>query len=393
MLLLTRPRPFKDETLESYLLRLGQENTTANYKSFSDDVAYCAELENIISGKYKGSFSELPSVNLYLEKQPRIRRATMLSYLAKMLKLESIDIENLGFHRSNLKSGIGHRLIRINDWLIPRCLLRTEGIPVCIECIKQNNYIKKYWHLLAYRYCHKHNVILIEKCPKCARRLDYRKSESFHRCLCGFDLRTVPTKKNESLKTVFDDIEQKEDKSNFLANKPYQEKLQLLVWFLYRFETKMEESVQDLSLENIIEAEHYFKNWPQSFIDELKERELYAEFYTDKQLSKTPFNKVFGNIILNSRLIKKPSKNEPILIILRGFINNLIKDNPADKIPNSGDLLVSIREIATLKDLTNNEVFKAFEQGRLKPVFHIKPNQSLDLFHCLFSLRQIVNLT
>ena len=64
---LTRPRPYNDEALESYLLRLSQANTTASYKEFSRDVTYSAELANEITDPYEGSFNKLSSVNFYLE--------------------------------------------------------------------------------------------------------------------------------------------------------------------------------------------------------------------------------------------------------------------------------------------------------------------------------------
>lgn len=389
---ISRPRPYRDEALESYLLRLALENTSTGYKDFSNDVTYSAELASETTDSYQGSFNKLSSVNFYLEHQPKVKRITLLSHLAKMVKLDPVDLETLGFHRSEVKSGLGHRLIQIDDWLIPRCLFRTKGIPICIECLKQNTYARKLWHLLAYRHCHKHDIALTENCPRCMQILDYRESESFHRCQCGLDLLASSDKKQKISITLFDDIEKKLNSDNLLVSQSYQDRLKLLVWYLYRFDTQLQEGIQDLPVDKIQAAEHYFQHWPLRFIDELKERASNAEYFTDRKINETPFNQVFGNIILNSRLTEKREANQPILDALRQFIYQLIEDNPLTKKPNSADLLMNIEEIATLKNLSNNDIFKAFEQGRLTPKYQLKSNQSLDVFHCLFSLRQIATL-
>lgn len=82
---------------------------------------------------------------------------------------------------------------------------RDYGMQYCPLCLADNSepYYRKYWRLAFYTECDKHNVLMHDRCPECARPASFHRAEMGVRSLfaprpvthcykCGFDLRRSP---------------------------------------------------------------------------------------------------------------------------------------------------------------------------------------------------------
>lgn len=77
-----------------------------------------------------------------------------------------------------------------NGITLPNRQLRTNAVPVCVLCIRENAYIRQWWTLRCICCCDVHKCSLVFVCPDCKSLLSAdRPGPCF--CACGHDLRTI----------------------------------------------------------------------------------------------------------------------------------------------------------------------------------------------------------
>ncbi|ESU34100.1 hypothetical protein G3A_02805 [Bacillus sp. 17376] len=144
---------------------------------------------------------------------------------------------------------------------------------ICVECIKEYGFIKKYWDIKFVSVCVEHSCFLMEKCPFCKKYLDYsRKSISI--CNCGFDLTKYKGKRNisnldfEITKLIIHSCGFKayENKGNPLYNTNLDEIVDSLIivsriFFTNKFSFSIKTNLTELH-ELLKDPLHFFQNWP-----------------------------------------------------------------------------------------------------------------------------------
>jgi hypothetical protein len=206
-----------------------------------------------------------------------------LSLVAKLAGLETSSLINLCWLRSNTRFGELSAISRDN-FLVPRLLIRKENIPICIECLREHEHVPYYWHLRAYKACHKHNKQLIGIYGENLEESDYRLSESFHS-----DVIPPTTNLNEyDLKL-----------SKALVSDNAKNLVGLIVWF----STFKSVSVDSDEFSKSFTA--YFSNWPESFTSELNEVAQIAQIKQILPFNQTKFYDVFGDVLKTSQILHR----------------------------------------------------------------------------------------
>ncbi|WP_428153838.1 TniQ family protein [Brevundimonas sp.] len=78
----------------------------------------------------------------------------------------------------------GYEGSRFNGSSLSRRHLVTDGARVCPECVKERGYLDRLWHLRAFAACHRHQLLLIDRCKACARPIQWQRRK-LDRCDCG----------------------------------------------------------------------------------------------------------------------------------------------------------------------------------------------------------------
>lgn len=134
-------------------------------------------------------------MNRYPSKNPNIvDNSDGLSRL-EMLSGKSLNVlQEMGFIKQACNS---YRLSSSQD--INRYLIQSHGTKICPVCLILYGYQKKIWELTLVTACTEHEVILLDKCPKCNHHFQWLRREIL-KCSCGqslIDIETTPLHKNE----------------------------------------------------------------------------------------------------------------------------------------------------------------------------------------------------
>ncbi|TQF70009.1 TniQ family protein [Pseudoalteromonas luteoviolacea] len=373
MQFLSQTAPYPDETTESYLLRLSQDN---GYLGFADMADILWDWLVTQDHELEGAFpNELPSVDVYKASQSSNFRVRALRLVAQLAGVEASELLNLCWLRSNTQFGAIAAVSR-NGLLVPRQLLRKSGIPVCTECLKQDAHIPYLWHFRAYKACHKHNQQLTRLCGQCNAEIDYRASEAFLECECGGAIKQGPKANQADYKLA-----------NALARGAAAKLVGLMAWF---------SQWQSISYEDDKFSElfvSYFSNWPNEFEDELINTAELAKVKQLRPFNHTPFSNVFGDLLKNSKLACAGSQGYNVVqqsIIT--FLTKLVEQHPKKKHPNLGDLLLSMLDAAVVLSTNTEQVFRLYEEGFLTVAQTPKKNAFLKPSDNVFYLRQVIEL-
>lgn len=128
-MLLQRPKPHSDESLESYLIRVANKNGYENINRFL--AAIKSYLCDIDTKQYSSFPTEIHKIHPYSSLYNSGARSHALQHISQLTFTETTDLLSLALNRSPLKySPAVTSLIRGNE-IFPRSLLRTQHIPCC----------------------------------------------------------------------------------------------------------------------------------------------------------------------------------------------------------------------------------------------------------------------
>ncbi|MFT5760133.1 MAG: hypothetical protein ACI9LM_004917 [Alteromonadaceae bacterium] len=385
-----KSKAYDDEALESYLIRIVNENFFDSYQQLSRAIK--DELRELDFEAYGAFPLDLGLLNIYHAKQDSHFRMRAFELLESLLNLPKFQLQKLAIFRSNKKINSQSTVY----WMgidFPLSFVRYDGassysIPICPECLRGEPYIRQVWHFKHYQACDKHNVNLVEKCPSCNLCINYIVNESITHCSCGFELTNIkPLKASEFKVLLSSSLRGKTlDLSNPILNDtPLSQKLSAIAWFQKRYF-----DLDSFDNESII---NYFEKWPQNFYQELDEITKNAELKLINTFNKTSFTSLFGNLISSSNLLSEDrSRGHFVWIVVENYLLDLVSKNPKSQKPNIADLLISIAEASAILSTSYEQVYRLYESGTLKAAFRLKIKQKLTTNQGIFFLRQVVEL-
>lgn len=370
MQLLVRPDPFPDESLESYLLRLSQDNGFESYHIFSGSLK---EKLQHIDHEAAGAFPlALSKVNLFHAVRSSGLRIRALRLIGELAGKAFSDVLHLAIIHSAATFGRGYKAVHRAGVDIPLHFIRTRHIPCCPECLSESEYIRQTWHYQPYTVCHRHGVHLLFVCPACGESLNYMHHEAMTHCSCGFDLRGASTK------------EATEDEINLsalisgalfdsthplLATEFLSLRYGALLWFTLRYQNSRESEEIDAGLPGVM---GFFAAWPGNFLDELQQQMNDALYRQIKPLNDMSLNDVFGSLLIDCRQLPVRDTNQNfVLRTVLEFLTELVIKNPRSRVASPGDLLLSALDAASLLSTSVEQIHRLQEDGFLS--FAIKP--------------------
>lgn len=392
MKFLFKTEPYLEETLESYLLRLSQENDFESYSIFSNvlwDILMAYDYEAA------GAFPRMLSrVNVYHASNSSGFRVRALQLIEQMTELPPMQLLSLALMHSATKFGQNTAAVFRNGVDIPRAFIRTQGIPVCPQCVHESPYIRQYWHYYPYQACHQHHCQLLYHCPSCDEELNYQLSESFTHCSCGYELsyETMPqaTYEQQILSALVVGVGF-ESSNPLMATVDQSMRFGALHWYRQRY-CLISEGAETPSI-GFDDALDYFDSWPHSLWQDLDEIRVAAEYGQTKAFNRTSFKEVFGSLLLNcGQLPMRDTSHNFVLKEVQSYLSQLVREHPRTTQPNIADILLSVADAAAFLSISYEQVYRLYQEGMLPLAIRPSHHQHLDPYLPAFHLRHIAEL-
>lgn len=174
-------KPYKDELLSSWFIRLAKVNHT-NVSSiikyiFSDNILslHTKKLHTKDIDLYE--FTNEQQEILYAQTGIKIENLQLFKYSGfldeKIDRYKKLWVTEVNATKHNTKKFLGPRF--------------------CPKCLEEKSYIRQLWRIMLYNICAKHKCYMLCKCPSCSEKFMYYDNgytRKIHVCHnCGFDLR------------------------------------------------------------------------------------------------------------------------------------------------------------------------------------------------------------
>ena len=177
-ILLRRPRPYADEDLAGYILRLSQVNRYGSPQ-------WIYNLAEIPQYAANGNFCD--------------RTTQDFSKLAQLLSIEESKLWRMAFreYKSN-------KVARVKFFgrSLPTYNLYKLKAKVCPFCLAEKSYCRKIWNLIPVTVCPIHHCLLVDICPQCDRPIRWDRS-AVNKCkYCELDWRDIRSEVLELPKTI-----------------------------------------------------------------------------------------------------------------------------------------------------------------------------------------------
>lgn len=166
-------KPYDDETLSSWLIRIAQLNCTHLYALFSH-----SDYKRAI---YKNDLDLIPYFSSFY------------GWLSEMTGVSAKRIRDM-----SLRTHEGYVQEKITQhpkqqWIITMGQLKAHGYRFCPKCLEEHAYFRKEWRLLFVNVCPRHNVYLSNRCSVCNAPIVPQLIDEHNTLLgcyqCGHDLR------------------------------------------------------------------------------------------------------------------------------------------------------------------------------------------------------------
>lgn len=172
-------KPYGDETLSSWLVRIAQMNYTHLYALFSHS--------NYKRSIYKNDLDLIPFSSGFYK------------WLSEMtgVSVERIRNMSLRMYEGYVQERITHHPKQA--WIITMGQFKAHGYRFCPECLQEHLYFRKEWRLLFANACSRHNVYLSNHCDACMAPIVpqfINENNTLVSCYrCGHDLRNNKSQK------------------------------------------------------------------------------------------------------------------------------------------------------------------------------------------------------
>lgn len=356
-MLLQRPKPYPDESLESFFIRV------ANKNGYEDIQRFLEALKRFLQGKKTRKFQTFPTdickINPYSSKNHSTARTNALHELSHMTFNEPANLLGMALNRNQMKFSPSTTALIRGAEVIPRSLLRKDSVPCCPICLNVKGYANYRWHFSGYDYCHDHNVKLVSHCT-CGSMYDYRKAGLSGVCPeCGKAIYSHQV--NDSSKSV--------KIACWLSGfdvAPLPIIAQSYRWGIIHWWSQMFRSTQISNSEKFMT---FWEQWPNSFHDMI-ETEIESGFeYAVVSQAELRIKDVLGKILFSS--IKLPDRNFNSNIILKELFQYL-EAHLWDNGGRLANLRLNTFDICILLNCSKEQVTSMVEQRILIPTRYPK---------------------
>ncbi|EDM65936.1 hypothetical protein PE36_08041 [Moritella sp. PE36] len=393
MKLLEPITPYNDESLESYLLRIAEENGYQGFRELGH-ILWCVLYEN--DNEAAGAFPKsLDQLNIYHTNTNSSFRVRAIQFIEELTVTGRLPLLNLSIMNNDTTFLKGLKSVSYQGVLIPRCFIKHDGIPICSDCLRESPYIRQYWQLVPYLACHIHQCEMLSKCPECDEVINYQLTESITYCCCGYDLRTYRALKSDPINVELSKLvtNAKADKNNdsILYQVDLSHRYGALLWFYLQHND--DTSNLQSSYVSFGRAISYFSDWPNDLYSTFEAMVNKAEITQVVAFNKMPFSDVFGSLLLDAS--KLPSRNVTHNFILRditSYLINLVRTHAKSKHPNIADTLLTILEVAALLSTSHEQIYRLYETGHLIIAVRLKQFHRLSVNIPAFHLRHVIEL-
>ena len=166
--LLRRPRPYPDESLAGYIIRL----TEANYYPSPKWIFQMSGLR--LRGIYANIFNH--------EKDD-------LSRLSNFCDVETDILWSMAFPAITSSYPTVVKQAKVFGNVVPTNALNRNQVQLCPICLQEKPYYRSIWELSVARVCPFHHCLLINRCPQCQLQIQWSRP-SVVLCSCQFDWRS-----------------------------------------------------------------------------------------------------------------------------------------------------------------------------------------------------------
>lgn len=350
-MLLKRPEPYTDESLESYFIRVGNLNGYGNTQKF------LSSLKRYLCNKNPSLFESLPpNLSTFNPCHAQLSSASRLHAIRELSQLvfkETVSLQRLLLNRAAGKySPNSTALIRHNE-LLPRSLLRSKPA-ICPRCIEEFSYARYWWHFKGYSSCHLHSTVLIYNCHSCGAIIDYRDDGFTHTCpSCKEPLIARESRQNDVAVSAW------------LAGKtirPLPNLEKSYRWGLIHWWLQTHESVVGNDFYN------YWRNWPSNYHQSLSSRINDKFEYAPDTPQRLTAKYVLGDYLFS--VVHLPDRDLSQNILLREIFSYL-DEHLWDKDGQLANLRLSALDVALLLGTSREQVASLFEQRLLHPISKI----------------------
>jgi hypothetical protein len=174
--LLRRPRPYPDESLAGYIIRL----TQANYYSSPKWIFQISGLR--ARGIYANVFN---------------REKDDLSRLSNISDVEAGILWSMAFPANTFSYPKVVKQVKVFDHVVPTDALNRQQIKLCPICLQEKLYYRFFWELSVVSACALHHCLLIDRCPQCQEPIHWSRPK-IAICSCQFDWRSFQPQALES---------------------------------------------------------------------------------------------------------------------------------------------------------------------------------------------------
>ncbi len=253
---------YLDESLESFLLRLSQEQGYERFSHFAEDIWFdTMDQHEAIAGAFP---LELNRVNIFHAQTTSQMRVRVLIHLENQLKLNNFGVLRLALSHSKAQFSSQYKAVYRFGSDYPYTFLRKIFTPICPLCIDEAPYIRQQWQLISHQACEHHGCKLVHHCPECKSRLEYQSTESISQCECGFELRNSPVEDAPEAELLIAQWLSGNDSKPLgllTGEMTLSERYGFLLWYVNRYG-----DIDDLSFESFIE---YCGAWPTTLWQDL----------------------------------------------------------------------------------------------------------------------------
>ncbi|MBF4299951.1 TniQ family protein [Vibrio anguillarum] len=375
---------YPDESLESFLLRLSQEQGYERFSHFAEDIWFdTLDQHEAIPGAFP---LELNRINIYHAQTTSQMRVRVLIHLENQLKLNNFGALRLALSHSKAQFSPEYKAVHRLGSDYPFIFLGKRFTPICPLCISEAPYIRQQWQFISHQACEHHGCKLVHHCPECKSRLEYQSTESINQCECGYDLRNSPLEdapEAEVLVAQWLSGNNSKPLRLLKAEMTISERYGFLLWYVIRYG-----NIENISFESFIE---YCGAWPTPLwqdLDALKEK---AELVRVKDWKKMFFNEAFGALLKDCRQLpsRQLSRNAVLTQVLVYF-TKLMATLPSSAKGNIGDVLLSPLEASTLFSCTTDEVYRLYEFGEIKAAIRPRMHTKIASHESAFTLRSVI---
>ncbi|KEQ19405.1 TniQ family protein [Endozoicomonas numazuensis] len=357
---------YSDETLESAIIRI-LKDLKLSY--------------NVAKKLYEIPFP-LHQLNTKYNKRTEIEKS--ISNFEKRLNLPCSSLSSLLLKRIDnpTPSYIENRFsYTYKNNSFPIFMYRTECIPICPLCLKENNYIPYFHHLCSVIICLKHKVYLVEHCPICKNKISYIRNESISKCTCGAQLQNIKAEDASSFyeKNLFI------IRINLKNHDPYE----LIMYFCMLHSIPINNQ-DGLSIKTIKNAYHFLSDIKNNIPKKITSDTLKALDKNNKintiQLSEINDRILFileqTNINLEAKFIQ--NMKQCIIEGLKKAVDIAMKRNTV--------ILINENELSVLFDIRKEKIFWFHLQGFITSFFEVDKKSCR--FRCdhVFFLHELIYL-